>query len=390
MADLTDIQSAQSVKVIGSNANGSETNPLEINSSGNPAMRLKDSVTGLEASIILDGGVNKLQTLADVTVNSLRGFDPIADTWFYIGTENNSTGVGSAGNTVTVQIDAGDNLVDFPAVNESITVIAGDNEETLASRIVSELNLNTNFTLRFRAQKINKKAVTVYITAKESGPQGERPAIDSFRVVTTGTTVCTRAFQNIIRRQKQTSLARDPQDPTLGVLGISGSVTSSQGDVTSRFLEYLKFAGSDDLRLNGSVTPIDVTFTPSTTDETFISAIRIVASGNGIKFGQFLNKSALTNGLLFSLQSNGSTLIFPPLKTTDDLLAVFSFGNENFSLFIQAGGDVMRATLSFDVPVQISKIGSFPINDFLNLRIRDDLTALTSFKVLVSGYRREF
>lgn len=390
MGDLTDKDSAQYVKVVGED-NGVETNPLKIDSSGRPTTRLIDPVTGLEPSIVLDGGFNKLRALADVTVNSLRGFDPIADTWFFIGTELNSKGVGAAGDTVIVEIDAGDDATQFPAVSVTTTVQAGDDEDILAGRIVNNLNLDANFTLRYRAQKLNKRATTVYITAKEPGPQGERPAIDAFRVYTTGTTTCTRAFQNLIRRQKTTSLARDPSDPTLGVLGISGSVTASQGEITSRFVEFFRDEnGSNDMRVDGTIHK-HFTIPTDPDEETFITHIRILASANGIKFGQFLASPTLVNGLELVLRSNNSELKFPPIRKTDDFLGVFAYGEENFNLFIQQGGDILRATLSFDAPVQLAKAGTFPIDDFIKVCVCDNLSSgLLSLNAMAVGFRREF
>ena len=85
MGDIDQNKSTQSVRVVG----GDENHAVDV---------------------VLDDGVKKLAAKADVTVNSLRGFDPIADTWFYIGTEQDSLGAGGIGDTVRVQIAAGDNL----------------------------------------------------------------------------------------------------------------------------------------------------------------------------------------------------------------------------------------------------------------------------------------
>ena len=128
MADLTQEDSSQYVSIV-------------------------DEVTGLKASIVLDGGVNKLRALADVTVNSLRGFDPIADTWMFIGTEGDSTGAGGIGDTVRTQLLAGDDLTLFPAVDVTSTLTANEagvgKETALANLIVTELNADANFSLNY-------------------------------------------------------------------------------------------------------------------------------------------------------------------------------------------------------------------------------------------------
>lgn len=366
---------------------------LDITKRAQP-VELFDETTGLSASIVLDGGVPKLRSLSDVTVNSLRGFDPIADTWGFIGTEANSTGVGAAGDTIRTQIAAGDDVSLFPAVDVSTTVQVGDTEEILADRHVSELNGDSNFSLRYSARRINKRAVTVYITAKEAGPQGERPNINDYQFTATGTTVVTPAFQNIIRRQKDTSLARDPSDPTLGVIGISGSVSATAGDVTGRFVEFFLNGGSSSLLVDGSVTPVDFTVTSDAVDVKFIRSIRFAATGNGIKFGQFLSKSGaggLTNGIEVTIRSNNAEFTFAPIKTTENFLNGFAIGEDNFNLFIQAGGDQMRATLTFLAPFELQKTGTFATDDFLRVRIRDNITAgISMLDCRAFGFKREF
>lgn len=47
MADLTDIQAAQSVKIIGANSSGVENNPMTVDANGNAYINLRDSA-GLE------------------------------------------------------------------------------------------------------------------------------------------------------------------------------------------------------------------------------------------------------------------------------------------------------------------------------------------------------
>lgn len=363
---------------------------------GNLGDKLKtiivDPTTNLPVSVVLDGGVNKLRALADVTVNSLRGFDPIADTWFFIGTEGNSTGVGGAGDTVRVQIAAGDNPTLFPAVDVTTVVQAGDTEPVLAARIVTNLNGDTNFALNFFARVVDGPASTVYITAKAAGPSGERPNVDDFQVTTTGTTVATRAFQNIIRRQKNTSLARDPANPTLGVLGISGTVQAGAGEVTGRIVEFAKNGASPNLLVNGSVTPVDFTIGASATKQRFITSIRFEALGNGMQFTKFLSQNGvLTNGVLLTVRSNNAQIDFPAITATEDFASYFGLGPQNFDFYDVSGTDYFRATLTFEAPFQIYKQGTFATNDFIRVRIRDNLTSgIQRFQCIAFGFERDF
>jgi hypothetical protein len=347
-----------------------------------------------EADVILEDGERKLRSKADVTVNSLRGFDPIADTWFWIGTEQDTLGVGGAGDTVRVQIAAGDNPTLFPAVDVTTTVLAGDDETILGNRIVSNLNANANFVLNYFARRLDEDAVTVYITARYPGPAGARPNTNDFQVSATGTTTVTAAFDAINQKQKNTSLARDPANPTLGVLGISGSVTAGEGDVTGRIIEFAQrdLDDSEDLRVDGSVTPEEFHIHASATAERFFTSLRFEALGSGIQFSNFLSKNGkLTNGVIVTIRSNDSEVSFPAITATEDFASFFSRGPSDFDLYDVAGADYFRSTLTFAAPFQLFKIGTFATDDYIKVTINDDLSSgLTQFKFIGFGFERDF
>ena len=369
MADLTDIQRSDAVRIVG----GDESHACDV---------------------ILDGGVKKIAALADVTVNSLRGFDPICDTWFFLGTEQDSGGAGGIGDTVRVQLLAGGDASIFPAIDVTSTLTATEagDETALANLIDSDLNADSDFSEYYFARRIDDIATTVYITARFPGPAYERPNANDFLVTTTGTTVATRAFDDLIRRQKSTSLARDPANPTLGVLGISGSVTAGEGDVTGRIIEFAMNGGSSDLRVNGSVTPQEFVINASADKERFFTSLRFEALGNGIQFTNFLSKnSALTNGILVTIRSNDSEVTFPAILATEDFASFFSRGASDFDFYDVSGTDYFRATLSFVAPFQVYKQGTFATDDFIKVTIRDDLSSgLQQFKFIGFGFEREF
>ncbi len=369
MADLTFEQSTQGVQLI-------------------------DEITGQAAKIELIEGEPRLITGGVQSIESLKGRDPIADTWVYIGTENDSVGAGGIGDTVRIQIAAGDNVSIFPAVDVTSTLTATEagSETELANLIVSDLNGDSNFSSRFRAQRIDLTATTVYITARLPGPADERPNVNDFQVTTTGTTVATRAFDNIIRRNKTTSLARDPSNPTLGILGISGSVVQGEGDVTGRIVQFAENGGSPDLLVNGSGTPVDFMIDPSATKERFFTSLRFEALGNGIQFTNFLSRNNnLTNGIELTIRSNNSEVTFPVIKATEDFASFFSRGPSDFDLFDVSGTDYFRATLSFTAPFQLFKQGTFATDDFIRVRIQDDLSSqIVQFQFIGFGFEREF
>lgn len=347
---------------------------------------------GFEADVQLIEGFPALRTFGIQAIESLKGFDPIADTWGYIGTEGNSLGVGAAGDTIRTQIAAGDDAALFPAVDVTTTVQALDTEDVLANRHVADLNANANFLLRFFARRLDSKAVTIYITAREPGPQGERPNLNDYRFTATGTTTVTPAFDRIIRRNKVTSLARDPSNPTLGILGISGSVTAAEGDISGRFVEFALRSGSSDLRVAGSIgTPLDFTIPSNAGEEKFVTSLRFMAIGNGIQMESFFSRAAITNGVQVTIRSNDAEFTFPAFKTTHSFISDFCLGEDNFYLFDGSGADLARCTLSFPAPIQLYKQGTFATDDFIRVRIRDDLSSgMTLFNLRAFGFTREF
>jgi hypothetical protein len=340
-----------------------------------------------EADIQLIDGHPSLRTFGIQAIESLRGFDPIPDTWFYIGNETNSSGAGAIGNTVRVQIAAGDVPANFPAVDLTYTLVAGDvgNEETLATNIASYLNGQASFNTLWRAQKISNSGC-VYITSKKPGGQFERPNAGDFTVTATGTTSVTVAFDRIIRQNKITSLARDPADPRQGILGIQGSVVQTEGDVTTRFQTVFS-----NLLVNGSITPVDFTVPADASEVKFITSVVLSGTANGIKFGQFLSRPTLTNGIVVSFKSNDFSATRQALKTTDDVLDYHAEDPDNFVLYVQSGGDKFTAVLEFGSPLELRPQGEFSVNDFLKIRIQDDLTAgILSLRAIVSGFNREY
>ena len=380
--------------LFGVNSDGSLQNPIGSNNDA-----LKIAIQGGNGTQIADveliEGNPSLRTFGIQAIESLRGFDQIADSWFFIGTKLDSLGVGDAGDVVTVDIAAGDDAVKFPAVSVDTTVILNDDETDLGNNIVSNLNADPDFNLNYSARRLDLDAVTVYITSRQQGPRGSRPNTDDFQVSATGTTVVTRAFDSIIQRNKVTSLARDPANPTLGVLGISGSVTAGEGDVTGRIIEFARDTGgvgSELLTQDGSSTPVEFLILASPDKERFFTSLRFEAIGNGIQFGNFLSQNgSLATGLLVTIRSNDDEVEFPLIMNTEDFFSFFSRGPSDKDFDDVAGADYFRATLSFTAPFQVFKEGTFATDDFIKITVQDDLSSgISQFKFIGFGFEREF
>ena len=341
-----------------------------------------------EAEIELIDGAPSLRTFGIQAIESLRGFDPQCDVWFYIGTELDSTGIGSAGDKIILDIAAGDDPTNYPAIHLEYTLTAGDaigTEDELAVNVAAFFNADATFKLLWSAQRVAGNGV-IYITARKPGGQYERPNPTDFAVTTTGTTVCTIADDKIIRRNKITGLARDPADPRQGQLGIQGSVVQTAGDVTSRYQTVYN------LKVDGSVTPVNFDILADPTDVKFVSRVIISCRGNGIKYGVFLSQnSALTNGMVVSFKTNDILVTRASLRTTDDIDDKHARNPSNFRLSVQSGGDKYIAVLEFGTPVELRPQGEFTTDDYLRITVNDNVvTGIIALTGVVEGFNREF
>lgn len=357
-------------------------------------LKVQTTLTGKdgfhEADVELVDGKPSLRTFGIQAIESLRGFDPQADVWFYIGTEEDSTGMGDAGDIITMIIaPTTDDGVTYPAINIPYTLLPADvagTEDELAITLASYYNLQSPFKELWRAQRIAGNGV-VYITSRRPGSQFERPNVGDFNVTASGTTVVNRAFDNIIRRNKLTGLARDPADPRNGQLGIQGSVTQTEGDITNRFQILYP-----DLKVDGSVTPVTFRVEAHPTDVKFINNVVISCRGNGIKYGQFLSKGgSLLNGLGVMFKSKDVNIVLEAIHTTDDLDDLFAGDPDNSRLSSISGGDKYIAILQFSSAVEIRPVGEFVLDDYFEVSVNDDITAgLTDLRLIYNGFTREF
>ena len=346
------------------------------------------------ADVILSAGVSRLATDSIVTVEEIFGQDPFPDSWFRI--EN----TGATGNTWTITIagtasDPSAPDVDAPLYTKVFTVLVGEvgSEIALRDRMITELNLDSVFrnTCFLKALKVRNNPI-VFITSTKRGEFWNRSISGDFAVAVTGTAARTIGYDVMESKGKPTELARSPDDPRQGVLSISGSVTVSQEAIGNRYIEELQNNGSVDMQVNGSVTPVVFEIPLSATADIFINQIRLFGGGNGIQFGNFLSRnSKLTNGIKVTIKSDDITTELPLLKSTEDFKNLFSFPSGNdFRIDIQAGTDQFLAVFRPEVPFPIRAQGTFVVDDFVKIEIRDNLSSgLSQLEGLTEGFRRE-
>ena len=272
-------------------------------------------------------------------------------------------------------------------------------EIALRDRIISELNADSTFRsvacLKAQAPKGDYRAI-VHITSdcfSLTGEFLERPNTGDFTVATTGTAAVVVAFDTIKSRGKSTSLARDPNNPhRLGVLGISGSVTVSPQSVEDLFEEYLKNGTSYDMTVNGSVTPVIFEFTASTFDPTgnfnlFVQNISAHGQDNGIKYGQFLGRSTLSNGVLVEAVTEAGITTITKVLDTEDFKHEFTRGIvANYSFEQAPGTDDIVASFNVSQTPILLRAGT---TDKIRVTIRDNLTSVLLLHFTVNGFKKE-
>lgn len=367
MGDISnDIKASNPMRIVGSPPNGDDETYV--------------------ASVILEDGLYKLATTKKVNVESLSGVQEAASNWFSFETV-------AQGDTLRIEIAATDAS---PAFDRTFTVGVGETRFTFAARVVLELNQDfVNFQPYFRATQVKDNSV-IFIEAKTIAEAGENEAIDSFKVTATGTMAATliRAFDNFIKRTSVVQASKSARDPRLAVFGIEGTVESRSADVSGLFVIQPYRNGnpaSIAMNVNGN-TVQEYTFPVLALNDLFVSEIRFFGLDSGIQFEKFLGRnSTLTNGIEVEIKTDNNIITLPLIKSTEDFADKFAFGGgDNFQLYIQSGADKFIASfISAAFPLRAQ--GTFGVgnDDYIKIRIRDNLTQVTSLQAAVVATRRE-
>lgn len=374
-----------------------------ISNSADLGSLMKTQITGGDetytADVVLDGGKNKLAVLATTVVEQVFGQDPQATTWFFFGsTPEDANGIGSAGDTVRVEIPAAVTPLGtlYPAVDVTYVIQASDvsdsrPERAVALGVCAALNGDTDFQNAFWKCEVIKDFGAVFISSKLFNEWGQRT---SWTVTCSGTTVCNEAEGDISRRGSPTELARSPNDPRQGILSIAGSVTTTPGGIGDRFAEYLMDGSSFDMLVDGSITPVDFEVLADSgglnAKNRFIERIRCFGGGNGIKFNQFLSKSGaggITNGIVITLISEGETFTFEPMKTTEDWKNLFATSpGTDFRIDVQSGQDQFIAQFNPTLPFILEANSG----DLVRVTVQDDITSgINQLACRVNGFEQE-
>lgn len=155
--------------------------------------------------------------------------------------------------------------------------------------------------------------------------------------------------------------------------------------------EYLtNAAGSSNLNVNGSVTAVDFSVRAETGVTKWITGFDVLFEDGQMdmsttEFRRFADAAVtLTNGILIFAEQSGVTtnIAVDPIQVMGDF---FNYADSYVNLVnaVAANTDFLRWTFMLDKPIVIPA----GTQDRFVFTIRDDLTAMNSFKVIARGYK---
>lgn len=163
--------------------------------------------------------------------------------------------------------------------------------------------------------------------------------------------------------------------------------TSSAATVGDVFFQ--KAANGTNTDLSENCDPTNQTFVINAEaalgKDIFVEELRFTAFDAGIQIDKFLGlNTALTNGVLVRVTSEGSTFDFFPIMNTADFDGAFSFGlGGKYSIFIGSGNDYVTATYGPPNPFVLRKGTADKIEVFC----RDDMSSVTKLEFTAFGFK---
>ena len=195
--------------------------------------------------------------------------------------------------------------------------------------------------------------------------------------------------------------AKIDEDGALAVV-VHPHPPKDETDAAFPFREYFTDTGlptgSNDMRVNGSATPIDFSVQAISDKDVYIKSVSIVIVDAGASLSEFGNLSALTNGIEFcwETQDEGIIVIAESLQTNFDFVRL-AIGEPSF-------GDGATAFTASNISGQSE--GFLPVLDFqkifglqygiklrkgtkdrLFFRINDNITAIDEFDAIAYGIK---
>lgn len=167
-------------------------------------------------------------------------------------------------------------------------------------------------------------------------------------------------------------------------------VITLQKEISETFDINVQNTGSSSLTVDGETTPVIFSLDADANVDLFITSIKFYGGDNNLQFGQFLGGSSpLTNGIEIKIKSNDNIRTLPLIKTTEDIKDKFAHPISEFRIDIQAGQDGIVGCKDFTNPFVIKKQGFFSTDDYIQVKIQDDLSGVEYLEMMVGGYKEE-
>ena len=190
--------------------------------------------------------------------------------------------------------------------------------------------------------------------------------------------------------------AKVTEDHALLVTGIEQNAFFVDDDVLTRYKllrAFMTNGTSKDMNVNGSVTPVEFTVTSDVGKVLYITQIRILINGTYFEldtqdFRRFglatAGGGALPNGLTLNVEQGGivTSMFADPVTQTGDFLN-YADDFVNLKNSISAQSDFLSFDIHFEKPVVLPE----SVTDRMVMTVRDNLTSIDLFQVLVRGYQ---
>lgn len=144
----------------------------------------------------------------------------------------------------------------------------------------------------------------------------------------------------------------------------------------------LNNGGSDELNVNGSVTPVDFTAEPPSGKNMIVYRLLLVMEDNSMSWTKFAGRSALANGVVIYVTEDGveRNIVTDPIKTNRDYVwNCYDVEIDPATTAILR----MRWTFSRAGTVLVLKDAD---SDNFRIAINDDLSGISYFKATIQGY----
>jgi len=146
--------------------------------------------------------------------------------------------------------------------------------------------------------------------------------------------------------------------------------------------QHLENAGSRDMNVNGSVTPVSFTAGPGSGKRWYIARLLVTLEDSSINHTKFGGQAALTNGIDFKVTESGTERdVIPHRIKKNGQWRHFSYD----SAIESASTDIMTIRWTFANGLTAFKLNNAD-SDNLKIIVNDDLTSISTFVAVIQGF----